>query len=94
MKSEWLAPLSDDATFGSMSSPGGGQDGLFFTNSSFKYINGGPANVSLDKDAKTATITLRKDLKWSDGSEVTAKDYEFSYELTANPAYGSDRWTD
>ncbi|MCT1195546.1 oligopeptide ABC transporter substrate-binding protein, partial [Lactococcus lactis] len=94
MKAEWLAPLSDDATFGSMSSPGGGQDGLFFTNSSFKYINGGPANVSLDKDAKTATITLRKDLKWSDGSEVTAKDYEFSYELTANPAYGSDRWTD
>lgn len=56
MKAEWLAPLSDDATFGSMSSPGGGQDGLFFTNSSFKYINGGPANVSLDKDADRKSV--------------------------------------
>ena len=94
MKAEWLAGLSDDATFNVMSSPGGGQDALFFTNSSFKFINGGPANVSLDQKAKTATITLRKDLKWSDGSEVTAKDYEFTYETIANPAYGSDRWTD
>lgn len=57
MKAEWLGPLSDDATFGSMSSPGGGQDGSFFANSSFKYITVS-ANVSLDKDAKTATITL------------------------------------
>ncbi|MDO6179199.1 ABC transporter substrate-binding protein, partial [Lactococcus lactis] len=94
MKAEWLAGLSDDATFNVMSSPGGGQDALFFTNSSFKFIDGGPANVSLDQKAKTATITLRKDLKWSDGSEVTAKDYEFTYETIANPAYGSDRWTD
>lgn len=37
---------------------------------------------------------MRKDLKWSDGSQVTAKDYEFTYETIANPAYGSDRWTD
>ncbi|UXV60474.1 oligopeptide ABC transporter substrate-binding protein [Lactococcus cremoris] len=94
MKAEWLAGLENDATFAAMASPAGGLDGIFFTNSAFKFINGGPANISLDDSAKTATITLRKDLKWSDGSQVTAKDYEFTYETIANPAYGSDRWTD
>ena len=94
MKAEWLAGLENDATFAAMASPAGGLDGIFFTNSAFKFINGGPANISLDDSAKIATITLRKDLKWSDGSQVTAKDYEFTYETIANPAYGSDRWTD
>ena len=94
MKAQWLSGLSNDATFATMSGPGGGQDGLFFTDSGFKFIKGGAADVALDKESKTATITLRKDLKWSDGSEVTAKDYEFTYETIANPAYGSDRWTD
>lgn len=80
MKAQWLSGLSNDATFATMSGPGGGQDGLFFTDSGFKFIKGGAADVALDKESKTATITLRKDLKWSDGSEVTAKDYEFTYE--------------
>ncbi|PCS00413.1 oligopeptide ABC transporter substrate-binding protein [Lactococcus fujiensis] len=90
-KAQWLSELDDDATFSTMTSPSGGA--LFNVNSSFKIQNGGPANISFDKAAKTATITLRKNLKWSDGSEVTAKDYEFQYEVIADPAYGSDRWT-
>ncbi|MDU0412284.1 hypothetical protein K231HA_02368 [Lactococcus lactis] len=31
MKSQWLSGLSNDATFSTMSGPGGGQDSLFFT---------------------------------------------------------------
>lgn len=91
-KAQWLGGLSDDATFAVMSAPSGGA--LFNVNSAFKIQKGGPADITFDKDAKTATVTLRKDLKWSDGSEVTAKDYEFQYEIIANPAYGSSRWTD
>ena len=92
MKAQWVSGLSDDATFASMAAPA--LTGIFNTNSSFKIVDGGAANIKLDDSSKTATITLCKDLKWSDGSEVTAKDVEFEYEVIANPAYGSDRWTD
>ena len=33
----------------------------------------------------TYTITLNKDLKWSDGSPITARDYAFSILLSASP---------
>lgn len=67
---------------------------IFATNDAFKIVDGGAADLKLDKATKTAVITLHKDLKWSDGKPVTAKDLEFAYELTANPAYGSSRYTD
>lgn len=89
---QWLPTLSTDATFSAMSAPSGGLT-IFWVDSSFKIIKGGPADISFDKANKSATVTLRKDLKWSDGSDVTAKDYEFTYETIANPAYGSARWT-
>ncbi|OJF03689.1 peptide-binding protein [Weissella confusa] len=88
----YLAPLQDDALTAHLYSPTG--VGLFKTDKQFKVVDGGAANLKLDGKAKTATIRLRKDLTWSDGKPVTAKDYEFNYEVLANDAYGSDRWTD
>ncbi len=40
-------------------------------------MNGGPADLELDVDNNKATITLREDLKWSDGVDVTAEDVIF-----------------
>lgn len=34
------------------------------------------------EDGKTYTFHLRKDAKWSDGSPVTAKDFEYSQRRT------------
>ena len=34
------------------------------------------------EDGKTYTFHLRKDAKWSDGSPVTAKDFEYSWRRT------------
>lgn len=69
-------------------SPGGETVGnintLFRTDKNFKIIDGGLANQRLDRKAKTATITLRKDAKWSNGAKVTAKDIEYAYEVIAN----------
>ncbi|MFT8324240.1 oligopeptide ABC transporter substrate-binding protein [Oenococcus sicerae] len=89
---EWVSSLSTEQTDSDVEQPA--NESLFWTNSQFKFKNGGPANISFDDKAKTATITLRKNLKWSDGSEVTAKDVEYEYEIVANSAYGSSRWTD
>ncbi|GLB46501.1 peptide ABC transporter substrate-binding protein [Philodulcilactobacillus myokoensis] len=66
-----------------MFSPGGG-DQLFFVNNKDEVVNGGLANLKLDKKAKTATVTVRNNAKWSNGMPVTAKDVEYAYEVLAN----------
>ncbi|MDR3241451.1 MAG: ABC transporter substrate-binding protein [Lactobacillaceae bacterium] len=88
----YLAPLQDDATTADMFAPTG-NNALFSTDKNFKIIDGGAADIKLDKTAKTATITLHDKLTWSDGKAVTAKDVEATYEVIANNDYGSDRWT-
>lgn len=91
-KGVFASELSDDLSDSYLAAPIG--QGLFSTTNSFKIVDGGPANIKLDKNAKTATITVRKGLTWSDGKKVVAKDLEFPYEVTANPAYQSQRYTD
>lgn len=71
----------------------GATGSYFATNAEFKIIDGGAANIALNKNDKTATITLHKGLTWSDGKKVVAKDLEFSYELVGNPAYQSQQWS-
>ncbi|MCF6161082.1 MAG: oligopeptide ABC transporter substrate-binding protein [Furfurilactobacillus sp.] len=63
---------------------GPGLQGLFNTDKNYNYKDGGPANIKLSRAAKTLTITLRSNLKWSDGSPVTAKDVEYAYEVLGN----------
>ena len=38
----------------------------------------------------TYTYTLRDGLKWSDGKDVTAKDFEFAWQRAASDALGAD----
>ena len=40
---------------------------------------------SYTKDGLTYTFKLRKDAKWSDGSAITAKDFEFGFKRALNP---------
>ena len=40
------------------------------------------------------TITVKKGVKWSDGKQVVAKDLEYPYEMTANKATNSLRYSD
>ncbi len=37
-------------------------------------------------DGKTYTFHLRKDLKWSDGTPLTAQDFQWTYQQASNPA--------
>ncbi|WP_257615933.1 ABC transporter substrate-binding protein, partial [Oenococcus oeni] len=71
----------------------GGLDTLFFNDKNYKIVNGGLANLKLDRKAKTATITIRKNAKWSNGMAVTAKDVEYAYEVIANPNTTSQQYS-
>lgn len=46
--------------------------------------------VDVSKDGKTYTATLRDDLKWSDGSDLTAEDFVYTWRRMADPATASE----
>lgn len=71
-----------------------GSINLFKTDEDNRVVNGGLANLTLDKSSKTATITLNKNAKWSNGMPVTAKDVEYAYEVIASPETTSQQYSD
>ncbi|WDF83706.1 oligopeptide ABC transporter substrate-binding protein [Lacticaseibacillus pabuli] len=62
----------------------GGMGNMFFFDKNYKIVDGGLANQKLDRKNNTATMTLRKNAKWSNGQKVTAKDMEYPYEIIGN----------
>ncbi|MDF7638751.1 oligopeptide ABC transporter substrate-binding protein [Lactobacillus sp. ESL0791] len=72
---------------------GPGLENLFDTDDNFKINDKGPATFKLDRKTKTVTIEIKKGVKWSDGKQVVAKDIEYPYEITANKATQSQRYT-
>ncbi len=44
-----------------------------------------PQNGDISADGKTVTIKLRQDMKWSDGTPITADDFVFTYKMTIDP---------
>ena len=69
-------------------------EALFDTDDTYQINDKGPATLKLDNNNKTATIKIKNGVKWSDGKQVTAKDVEYSYEIIANKATKSSRYTD
>lgn len=83
--------LADSAIDSDIASPG--NESLFKINSSYKIVDGGAANLKLNVKAKTATITINPKVKWSDGKPLVAQDVLYSYEIIANKATNSTRYT-
>ena len=50
-------------------------------------VDDDPVKFHLDKDKKEVTLTVNKDLKWSNGKDVTADDIIATYNLMGNKAY-------
>lgn len=47
-------------------------------------------SYTMNKNGTVYTFKLRKDLKWSDGTPLTAKDFEYSWKRVLNPDVASD----
>ncbi|OJG26626.1 peptide ABC transporter peptide-binding protein [Enterococcus caccae] len=69
-------------------------EGLFSYDEDFVITDDGVAKLDLDVDNKKATITLKKDVKWSDGEAVTADDLVYPYEVIGNKDYTGIRYDD
>ncbi|MBN7275910.1 oligopeptide ABC transporter substrate-binding protein [Lactobacillus acetotolerans] len=82
--------LATTAVDSSVAEPG--EESLFDTDNHYKINDKGSATLKLNQNAKTATITMKKGVKWSDGKQVNAKDLEYSYEILANKKTASQRY--
>lgn len=58
-------------------------EGLLRKDETGKIVNG--ITESYTKDGLTYTFKLKKNAKWSDGSTITAKDFEFGFKRALNP---------
>ena len=88
----FLNELSDTQNDSDAMAPA--NEALFDTDDTYQINDKGPATLKLDNNNKTATIKIKNGVKWSDGKQVTAKDVEYSYEIIANKATKSSRYTD
>ena len=50
-----------------------------------EIIPGQAESYTVSEDGLTWTFTMRDGLKWSDGSDLTAKDFEYSFKRMADP---------
>lgn len=50
----------------------------------------GARSVDISRDGLTYMFALRPEVKWSDGTPVTALDYEYAYKSALDPAFGSE----
>nr|WP_242700699.1 oligopeptide ABC transporter substrate-binding protein [Enterococcus sp. DIV0212c] len=69
-------------------------ESLFSYDKDFVITDEGPATLKLDVDNKKATVTLKKDIKWSDGEPVTSDDLLYPYEVIGNKDYTGIRYDD
>lgn len=87
----FLSEIADTAPDLEVASPG--NENLFDNNEDYTYNNKGPATLKFDRKTKTATIEVKKGVRWSDGKQVTAKDVEFAYEIVANEDVVTTKYT-
>jgi len=85
--------LSADAMDTRMMAPTGFGT-LFNINDDGTLTDGGAADVVIDREAGTATVTIREGVTWSDGTPLTSDDLLYTYYIIANPDYTGVRFSD
>ena len=58
---------------------------LLLINENNEVVGGQAESWEVSEDGLTWTFTMRDGLKWSDGTDLTAKDFEYSFKRMANP---------
>ncbi|MGY3777540.1 oligopeptide ABC transporter substrate-binding protein [Isobaculum melis] len=65
---------------------------LYTYDDNFAITNDGPTEVKFDEKAKTATITIKDGVKWSDGEALKAEDIAYTYEVVGHKDYDGVRY--
>ena len=64
--------------------------GLYTYNDKGVTVPACAEDYKVSKDGLTYTVTLKKNLKWSDGSALTAADFEYSWKRAVSPDTAAD----
>jgi len=64
--------------------------GLFTYNAEGQQVPALVETYTVSEDGKTYVFTLKDDLKWSDGSALTAADFEYAWKRAASAETGAD----
>lgn len=64
-------------------------EGLVVYDANNSIVGGSAETWNISDDGLTYTFKLRKNLKWSDGSALTAEDFVYSYLRVLDPALGA-----
>ncbi|OHD82025.1 MAG: hypothetical protein A3J97_10135 [Spirochaetes bacterium RIFOXYC1_FULL_54_7] len=64
-------------------------EGLVTYNAAGEIVPGNAESWTISPDGKVYTFSLRKNLKWSNGKPLTAKDYQYSLLRVLDPATGA-----
>lgn len=81
-----LAQATDTLSFNVLMNT---QEGLYRLNSKGTPTGALATKTDISKDGKTYTINLRQGVKWTNGDEVTAQDFVYSWRRTVNPKTAS-----
>jgi oligopeptide transport system substrate-binding protein len=65
-------------------------EGLVKSDKNGTIIPASAESWTISEDKKVITFYLRKNLKWSDGSKVTANDFVYSFQRLVDPNTASD----
>ena len=64
--------------------------GLYTYNAEGQTVPACAEGYELSEDGLTYTVTLKEGLKWSDGTPLTAADFEYSWKRATDPATAAD----
>ncbi|XOQ44168.1 MAG: Dipeptide-binding protein DppE [Clostridium sp.] len=65
-------------------------EGLTKLDQDGNIVNGQAEDIQISDDGLTYTVTLRDDIKWSDGEPVTAQDFVYGWQRVVDPKTGSE----
>lgn len=64
--------------------------GLYTYNAEGQTVPACAEGYTVSEDGRTYTVKLKKGLKWSDGSDLTASDFAYAWKRAADPATAAD----
>lgn len=70
------------------------REGIFSADENFGITDEGIVKMDLDIEGRSVTLRIQEEVRWSDGTDLTADDLIYSYEVLGHPDYPGVRFTE